>query len=176
MGERSFRSGSKDPIIPYSIVVRLFVFQKREGKGEKKIETIWNRFQPIGRGRRRSTRRGDNRGKDLAERNSFAIDNENRAEPQKKRKKRKKKKKKKKKRRKMEGRDERGRVVRSPGSNVCRFSVKSLCGLKHDRPESVPSYVSIKQLAATRSCGCVRVRLLDVARRCVCSTVLGLVS
>lgn len=66
--------------------------------------------------------------------------------------------------------------VRSLGSNVCRFSVKSLCGLKHDRPESVPSYVSIKQRAATRSCGCVRVCLLDVARRCACSTVLGLVS
>lgn len=89
------------------------------------------------------------------------IDNENRAGPQKKKK---------------IGGNERGGEVRSPGSNVCRFSVKSLCGLKHDRPESVPSYVSIKQLAATRSCGCVRVRLLDVARRCAWLTVLGLVS
>lgn len=34
--------------------------------------------------------------------------------------------------------------------SVCRFSVNSLCGLKHDQPESVPSYVSINE---THVCG-----------------------
>lgn len=54
LGERSFRSGSKDPIIPYSIVVRLFVFQKREGKGEKKLK-------PFGIGFNRSVEEDEGR-------------------------------------------------------------------------------------------------------------------
>lgn len=48
---------------------------------------------------------------------------------------------------------------------MCRFSVKSLCGLKHDRPESVPSYVSIKHRPRGRPvCGCVRVHLAGRGR------------
>lgn len=48
--------------------------------------------------------------------------------------------------------------------SVCRFSVKSLCGLKHDRPKSVPSYVSIKHRPRGRPCGCMRVHLAGRGR------------
>jgi len=65
-----------------------------------------------------------------------------------------------------------GRKSRATGvdiaESVCRFSVKSLCGLKHDRPESVPSYVSIKHRPRGRLCGCVRVHLTGRGR-CACS-------
>ena len=61
-----------------------------------------------------------------------------------------------------------GRKSRATGvdiaESVCRFSVKSLCGLKHDWPESVPSYVSIKHRPRGRPCGCVRVHLTGRGR------------
>lgn len=44
-----------------------------------------------------------------------------------------------------------------------RFSVKSFCGLKHDRPESVPSYVSIKH-RPRRAAVWVRVRVYLTGR------------
>jgi len=70
-----------------------------------------------------------------------------------------------------EGLGQTGETLEGAAARVCeraRFSVKSLCGLKHDRPESVPSYVSIKHRPRGRPCGCVRVHLAGRGSASVC--------